>query len=612
MQEGPRVSVIVPVYNLEQYLPDCLNSIKAQTSTDWECIIVDDNSPGNCVEIAAEYAKEDARFRYIKTPRNLYLAGARNYAIANAAKGRYIIPVDCDDMIGDKALGVLGDFLDKELGYGIAYGAMEVLEEDGRRWVSGWPPEFKWEMQLSKRTDANCNYNMLPYCSMYRRSVWERAGGYRERCITSEDNDFWCRATSFGARAGKATNYPTLTYRNRPDSMSHSHEWPDCTLWYPWGRDRNIAPFGSVGEPANKMSWPVKTYHNPAVSVVIPVGPGHQEVVRDAIDSVLSQTMDNWECILVNDSGQPINLLGFPWVRYYETPSPGGGPAVARNIGIQEARAPLFALLDADDWLMPTFLDRTMAVHKEFGGYVYTDWYEMNQDGTSTLKETPEFAIDDLMFKGLPWTITSLFRKADWQEVGGFDPEQNGWEDWDFYFALATKEICGTHMPEPLWCYRYWSGTRRESGYSNKNSNAKQMRQKWAPYVANGGEKLMACGGCRKGGRGKVAGRNDTAAERVLSNIQVTTAQAVDSGMVMMEYIGKSSTTQTLRGPRSRQQYRVGGNNGHSRIFVYSVDAPQLATLPFMRIVSVEAPQEIKQEPLAVRQKGRIPDAVAS
>ncbi len=611
-RDGPRVSIIVPVYNLEQYLPDCLDSIKRQTGKDWECIIVDDNSPGNCAEIAAAYAKEDERFRYMRTPRNLYLAGARNHAIRTAARGRYILPLDCDDMIGERTIEVLGDFLDKEPGYAIAYGSMEVLEPDGKRWVSGWPPQFKWEMQLSKRPDAGCNYNMLPYCSMYRRSVWERAGGYRERCLTSEDNDFWCRATSFGSRASKATNYPTLIYRNRPDSMSHSHEWPDCTLWYPWGRERSLAPFGTVGEPANKMSWPVKTYHNPAVSVVIPVGPGHNEVVRDALDSVLAQTIDAWECIVVNDSGQPIDLTGLPWVRYYQTPQPGSGPAVARNIGIMEARAPLFALLDGDDWLMPTFLERCLAVHKEFGGYVYADWYEIGKDGEGQVKTCPDFEITDLLYKGLPWAITGLFRKADWQEIGGFDPEQTGWEDWDFYFALATREVCGTRIPEPLWCYRYWSGTRREAGYADKDSNARLMRQKWQSYAANGGEKLMACGGCRKGGAGRVAGRAATADAATLSNLAVTTNQAIESGMVLMEYVGPSATTQTLRGPRSRQTYRVGGNNGHRQIFVYAVDAPQLAQLPFLRIVPKDEPKPAEAvQPLPVRQKGRIPDALA-
>lgn len=612
-RDGPRVSVIVPVYNLERFLPACLDSIKKQTSQDWECVIVDDNSPGNCAEIAAAYAREDGRFRYCRTPRNLYLAGARNHAIRTAARGRYILPLDCDDMLGERALEVMGDFLDKEHGYAIAYGAMEVLEEDGKRWVSGWPPQFKWELQLSKRTDAACNYNMLPYSSMYRRSVWERAGGYRERCITSEDNDFWCRATSFGSRAHKCTNYPTLVYRNRSDSMSHANAWPDCTLWYPWGRDRTLTPFGAVGEPSNKVSWPVKTFAHPRVSMIIPVGPGHNEVVRDALDSVLAQTVDAWEAIVVNDSGAPINLEGFPWVRYYETAEAGSGPAVARNTGIAQARAPLFALLDADDWLMPEFLAKCLDVHKEFGGYVYADWHEVHEDGSSEVKETSEFAIEDLLYKGLPWAITGLFRKADWELVGGFDPQQSGWEDWDFYFALATKEVCGTRIPEPLWCYRYWSGTRRESGVANGQINAASMRQKWGAYAANGGKKLMGCSGCGRGGGGRVSGGSNTAASKSMATYAVNLAQAAESGMVLMEYIGTANTTQTVRGPRSRQSYRVGGNNGHRQVFVYAVDAPQLEQLPFLRIVPKEAPPEAKAaEPLPVRQRGRVPDAVAN
>ena len=61
----PKVSIIVPVYNVEKYLPQCLDSILKQTFTDFECICVNDGSPDNSLAILQEYAKKDDRIKII-------------------------------------------------------------------------------------------------------------------------------------------------------------------------------------------------------------------------------------------------------------------------------------------------------------------------------------------------------------------------------------------------------------------------------------------------------------------------------------------------------------------------------------------------------------------
>lgn len=91
------VSVIVPVYNVEKYLPKCLDSILASTYTNLEIIVVDDGSPDNCPQICDEYAKKDLRIRVIHQE-NQGLVGARNTGLAHAM-GEYIGFVDSDDVI---------------------------------------------------------------------------------------------------------------------------------------------------------------------------------------------------------------------------------------------------------------------------------------------------------------------------------------------------------------------------------------------------------------------------------------------------------------------------------------------------------------------------------
>lgn len=91
------VSIIVPVYNVEKYLPECLDSILASTYTNLEVIVVDDGSPDNCPQICDEYAQKDPRIRVIHQE-NQGLVGARNSGLA-AATGKYIAFVDSDDAV---------------------------------------------------------------------------------------------------------------------------------------------------------------------------------------------------------------------------------------------------------------------------------------------------------------------------------------------------------------------------------------------------------------------------------------------------------------------------------------------------------------------------------
>lgn len=94
---NPKISIIVPVYKVEEYLHKCIDSILAQTFTDFELILINDGSPDNCGRICDEYARKDSRVSVIHKE-NGGQASARNVGI-DMAKGEYIGFVDSDDWI---------------------------------------------------------------------------------------------------------------------------------------------------------------------------------------------------------------------------------------------------------------------------------------------------------------------------------------------------------------------------------------------------------------------------------------------------------------------------------------------------------------------------------
>ena len=93
----PKVSVIVPVYNAEKYLNRCVDSILAQTFTDWELLLVDDGSPDRSGEICDEYAAADSRIRVFHKE-NGGVSSARNLGLDNM-QGEFVTFVDADDML---------------------------------------------------------------------------------------------------------------------------------------------------------------------------------------------------------------------------------------------------------------------------------------------------------------------------------------------------------------------------------------------------------------------------------------------------------------------------------------------------------------------------------
>ena len=93
----PEISVIVPVYKVEKYIHKCIDSILAQTFTDFEVILVDDGSPDSCGEICDEYSKQDMRIQVIHK-QNGGLSDARNVGMRYAS-GKYVIFIDSDDYI---------------------------------------------------------------------------------------------------------------------------------------------------------------------------------------------------------------------------------------------------------------------------------------------------------------------------------------------------------------------------------------------------------------------------------------------------------------------------------------------------------------------------------
>ena len=144
-----RFSVIVPIYKVEPYLRQCVDSILAQTYGDFELILVDDGSPDACPVLCDEYAAQDVRVKVIHKP-NGGLVSARQAGL-QVAQGEYIAPVDGDDWVAPDFLEQAASILDAYDVDMVSFGYTEVMKNGKQMsWNDPVPEGFYDKTKKSK------------------------------------------------------------------------------------------------------------------------------------------------------------------------------------------------------------------------------------------------------------------------------------------------------------------------------------------------------------------------------------------------------------------------------------------------------------------------------
>ena len=222
-EKQPLISVIVPVYKVEQFLDECVQSIIGQSYNSFEVILVDDGSPDNCPRLCDEYAASDSRIRVIHKA-NGGLSDARNAGI-QSAKGDYVIFIDSDDYwMHSEALAKLADIVSQTPNVDIVFFGRTTFV--GQHVFPG--PELNPALINGKsKTDALTtilreNAFVGSACQkLLKRSLLVNHNLYFEKGLLSEDWDWSIRVYQYAkVFAAVADNF--YGYRKREGSISES------------------------------------------------------------------------------------------------------------------------------------------------------------------------------------------------------------------------------------------------------------------------------------------------------------------------------------------------------------------------------------------------------
>jgi len=176
---NPLVSIIVPCCNQAQYLTETLVSVREQTYSHWECIIVNDGSSDNTEEIAKQYCDKDSRFRYYSKS-NEGVSAARNYGI-NVSKGEFILPLDADDIIAQNFILYSIEEFKKNPQTKLVTSKVALFGEMHGEWSL---KSYEYKRLLFE--------NMLVVTAIYKCSDFKKSSGYNTNMKEGfEDWDFW-------------------------------------------------------------------------------------------------------------------------------------------------------------------------------------------------------------------------------------------------------------------------------------------------------------------------------------------------------------------------------------------------------------------------------------
>lgn len=213
--EKPVLDVIVPCYNVEEYIAEALESLLNQSFQNFEIIVIDDASSDNTCAIVKQYAERDSRIKLISNEKNMGVAYTRNIGLSLCNK-KYIAYMDADDRSVCKRFEQQSDFLEKHSDIGAVSAGYREIDiyghETGRTFVKEYKPdEIKGNLLFSDIFN-----NPI---AMFRRSiVVENDLQYCVEDKTAEDYRFWCRFSNCSKMY--VMNSILYEYRRRDTSLT--------------------------------------------------------------------------------------------------------------------------------------------------------------------------------------------------------------------------------------------------------------------------------------------------------------------------------------------------------------------------------------------------------
>ena len=415
------ISIVIPIYNAEKYLEECLNSIKSQTYKNFEVIMVNDGSKDDSETICMNFLRSDSRFRYLKKA-NGGVSSARNVGLDNV-KGDYITFIDADDWVDENHLEILID--------GIIKNNCEVAISSYMRFINtretyliniysnqekyllnyGKMNREKFLTELPKLISINNSFNCAVSKLFSRRLVEDIR--FDSNIIYAEDLDFYFKLYL------KANNFifinaETYIYRQHDESttsgFSQIHAEQELSVFkkmYETALILGIPTVNYVRKLQTLIDFrndflenkellaeykqflsdarEIQTYPQKLISIIVPIYNVYP-YLQLCLESIETQTYPHFEVLLINDGSRDDSkdicqefINKDKRFRYFEQENLG--ISAARNTGIVHSNGEFITFIDGDDFVDPNYLEELYhAALKNDSEIVVASYKEFNEE----------------------------------------------------------------------------------------------------------------------------------------------------------------------------------------------------------------------------------------
>jgi glycosyltransferase involved in cell wall biosynthesis len=361
----PVISVIMPVYETpERMLREAIDSIRNQLYPYWELCIADDESKAHHVtRLLCRAAEDDPRIKWMRREQNGNISAASNSALA-LATGEFVALMDHDDLLSQHALYEVAVALNNNPAFDIIYSDEDQIDGEGRRSL----PYFKTDWNI----DLLLGHNMISHLGVYRRSLLERVGGFREGFEGSQDYDVALRCADETVPS-RISHIPSILYHWRRDYGATSfseRDLAECSNAALRAISDHLDRRHETGEAKPHPILPqwsrvIRAIPRsaPLVSLIVPTR-DHADLLGMCVDGLLNRTdYSEIEVLIIDHASElPETLEMFekfrldPRVRIVPYTGTFNYSAI-NNMGVAKARGSLVGLINNDiDVINPSWL----------------------------------------------------------------------------------------------------------------------------------------------------------------------------------------------------------------------------------------------------------------
>ena len=382
------ISIIVPIYNVEEYLRECLDSIQKQTYPNFECIMVNDGSTDNSKQIAEEYLV-DSRFKLINQS-NQGLSSARNTGISRIREeSTFVAFVDSDDYVYPNFLETLVEYIEEDVD--IIEGMVEHYH-NGNIYYFPQVEHYKVILEtvaekLEKLALERIRNGVFP--KLIRRELlndnfFPEGWLFEDLAVVPElvtNSTKWVKIqeTVYTYRI-RDNSIITSSFSEKDLDIFKIFEKFDCFFKdeslniKTWVEKLKLLHINYRSQKVpnqyieryqkekEKILSQIEEYEKgELISIIVPIY-NVENYLRQCLDSIVAQTYQNFECLLIND-GSPDNSADIcreyvskdSRFRYFEKEN--GGVSSARNLGIEHSKGEYITFIDSDDWVDSDYLE---------------------------------------------------------------------------------------------------------------------------------------------------------------------------------------------------------------------------------------------------------------